>query len=50
MMPYRQFRDAAVRARYDVDVLRTRFGVSFQQAANRLTTLQRQGQVHCPSS
>ncbi len=50
MMPYRQFRDAAVRARYDVDVLRTRFGVSFQQAANRLTTLQRQGQVRCPSS
>ena len=25
-MPYRQFRDAAVRARYDVDVLRSRFG------------------------
>lgn len=50
MMPYRQFRDAAVRARYDVDVLRTRFGVSFQQAANRLTTLQRQGQVRSPSS
>ena len=48
MMPYRQFRDAAVRARYDVDVLRTRFGVSFQQAANRLTTLQRQGASALP--
>ncbi|MBD7989463.1 XRE family transcriptional regulator [Ochrobactrum sp. Sa2BUA5] len=48
MMPYRQFRDAAVRARYDVDVLRSRFGVSFQQAANRLTTLQRQGNAALP--
>jgi len=48
MMPYRQFRDAAVRARYDVDVLRTRFGVSFQQAANRLTSLQRQGASALP--
>jgi predicted transcriptional regulator len=48
MMPYRQFRDAAVRARYDVDVLRSRFGVSFQQAANRLTTLQRQGNSALP--
>ncbi|MDH7792976.1 XRE family transcriptional regulator [Ochrobactrum sp. AN78] len=47
-MPYRQFRDAAVRARYDVDVLRSRFGVSFQQAANRLTTLQRQGNAALP--
>ncbi|MBC8719504.1 XRE family transcriptional regulator [Ochrobactrum sp. Marseille-Q0166] len=48
MMPYRQFRDTAVRVRYDVDVLRSRFGVSFQQAANRLTTLQRQGNSALP--
>ncbi|ENT05001.1 short-chain fatty acyl-CoA regulator family protein [Brucella sp. 63/311] len=48
MMPYRQFRDAAVRARYDIDVLRSRFSVSFQQAANRLTTLQRQGSSGLP--
>ncbi|KAB0571008.1 MULTISPECIES: helix-turn-helix domain-containing protein [Brucella] len=48
MMPYRQFRDAAVRARYDIDVLRSRFGVSFQQAASRLTTLQRQGNSALP--
>ena len=37
------FQPAAVRARYDIDVLRSRFGVSFEQAANRLTTLQRPG-------
>ncbi|MGU3398874.1 short-chain fatty acyl-CoA regulator family protein [Brucellaceae bacterium D45D] len=48
MMPYRAFRDAAVRVRYDIDVLRSRFGVSFQQAANRLTTLQRQGESALP--
>lgn len=48
MMPYRAFRDAAVRVRYDVDVLSARFGVSFQQAANRLTTLQRPGEAALP--
>lgn len=48
MMPYRAFRDAAVRGRYDVDVLSARFGVSFQQAANRLTTLQREGESALP--
>ncbi|MGN6144239.1 MAG: helix-turn-helix domain-containing protein, partial [Mesorhizobium sp.] len=41
MMPYGAFHAAALRARYDLDVLRSRFGVSFEQAANRLTTLQR---------
>lgn len=41
MMPYQAFLTAAVRARYDIDVLRSRFGVSFEQAANRLTMLQR---------
>lgn len=43
MMPYAAFHAAAVRARYDIDVLRARFSVSFEQAANRLTMLQRQG-------
>ncbi|WP_312796650.1 short-chain fatty acyl-CoA regulator family protein, partial [Tianweitania sp.] len=43
MMPYGPFLTAAKRARYDVDVLRSRFGVSFEQAANRLTTLARGG-------
>jgi predicted transcriptional regulator/DNA-binding XRE family transcriptional regulator len=41
MMPYRPFLTAAQRSRYDIDVLRSRFGVSFEQAANRLTMLQR---------
>ncbi len=40
MMPYTAFQAAAVRARYDIDVLRSRFRVSFEQAANRLTMLQ----------
>ncbi len=48
MMPYRPFQAAALRARYDIDVLRSRFGVSFEQAANRLTMLQRQGAAGVP--
>jgi predicted transcriptional regulator/DNA-binding XRE family transcriptional regulator len=48
MMPYPAFHAAAVRARYDVDVLKSRFGVSFEQAANRLTTLQRPGASGVP--
>ncbi|MER8945933.1 short-chain fatty acyl-CoA regulator family protein [Mesorhizobium sp. M0959] len=48
MMPYQPFRATAVRARYDIDMLRSRFGVSFEQAANRLTTLQRPGASGVP--
>jgi len=48
MMPYQAFHAAAVRARYDIDVLRSRFGVSFEQAANRLTMLQRPGAAGVP--
>ncbi|TIL86362.1 MAG: helix-turn-helix domain-containing protein [Mesorhizobium sp.] len=48
MMPYQSFHAAATRARYDIDVLRSRFGVSFEQAANRLTTLQRPGTPGVP--
>jgi len=48
MMPYQAFQSAAQRARYDIDVLRSRFGVSFEQAANRLTMLQRQGASSVP--
>jgi predicted transcriptional regulator/transcriptional regulator with XRE-family HTH domain len=48
IMPYGSFHSAAQRARYDVDMLRTRFGVSFEQAANRLTTLVRPGQAGIP--
>jgi len=48
MMPYQAFLSAAQRARYDIDVLRSRFGVSFEQAANRLTTLAKQGAAGLP--
>ena len=48
MMPYQPFLAAAQRARYDIDVLRARFGVSFEQAANRLTTLQRANAAGVP--
>ena len=48
MMPYQVFQSAAQRARYDIDVLRSRFGVSFEQAANRLTMLQRPGATGVP--
>ncbi len=48
MMPYAAFHTAAIRAHYDIDVLRSRFGVSFEQAATRLTTLQRAGAAGAP--
>jgi predicted transcriptional regulator/DNA-binding XRE family transcriptional regulator len=48
MMPYAAFLAAAQRARYDIDVLRARFSVSFEQAANRLTMLQKPGQSGVP--
>ena len=48
MMPYAVFHQAAVRARYDIAVLARRFGVSFEQAASRLVTLQRTGSAGVP--
>lgn len=48
MMPYRAFLQAATRTRYDIDVMRTRFRVSFEQAATRLTTLGRSGAAGIP--
>lgn len=48
IMPYEAFRSSALKARYDVDVLRSRFNVSFEHAANRLTTLQRTGASGVP--
>ncbi|MBO6718152.1 MAG: DUF2083 domain-containing protein [Rhizobiaceae bacterium] len=48
MMPYRPFYEAAQRAHYDIDILRSRFSVSFEQAANRLTTLGRDGAAGVP--
>lgn len=48
MMPYVAFHTAAVRARYDLDLLRARFRVSFEQVACRLTTLQRPDAMGIP--
>jgi predicted transcriptional regulator/transcriptional regulator with XRE-family HTH domain len=43
IMPYAAFHEAAERTAYDIDLIRTRFGVSFEQACHRLTTLSRPG-------
>jgi XRE family transcriptional regulator, fatty acid utilization regulator len=41
LMPYATFRDEARAVRHDIDQLRQSFGVSFEQACHRLSTLQR---------
>jgi predicted transcriptional regulator/transcriptional regulator with XRE-family HTH domain len=43
LMPYAAFADAARALRHDVDALAARFGVSFEQACHRLSSLQRPG-------
>jgi predicted transcriptional regulator/DNA-binding Xre family transcriptional regulator len=43
LMPYAAFRSAAAALRHDMEALAARFGVSFEQACNRLATLQRPG-------
>lgn len=43
LMPYKAFYRAAEDNSYDVDMLAAMFGVSFEQACHRLTTLQRRG-------
>ncbi len=48
LMPYQLFRDAARNVRYDVDILKNRFGVSFEQVCHRLTTLRRPGAEGVP--
>ena len=48
MMPYGAFLAAAQRAKYDVDVLRSRFNGSYEQAASRLTMLARPGAAGVP--
>ena len=48
MMPYAAFHQAAGRTRYDIAVLASRFGVSFDQAATRLVTLQKTGSAGVP--
>jgi predicted transcriptional regulator/transcriptional regulator with XRE-family HTH domain len=43
LMPYVAYADAARALRHDMEALAARFGVSFEQACHRLSTLQRQG-------
>jgi predicted transcriptional regulator/DNA-binding XRE family transcriptional regulator len=43
LMPYEPYLEAARALRHDIDALAARFGVSFEQAAQRLCSLQRQG-------
>lgn len=43
IMPYDRFRSAAEASRYDMMLLTTRFGVSVEQLAHRLTSLNRTG-------
>ena len=40
-MPYAAMRKAAVRERYDIELLGQRFGASFEQVCHRLTSLRR---------
>lgn len=48
LMPYGAFKDTARDVRHDIDRLRQRFGVSFEQACHRLSTLQRPGAAGLP--
>ncbi|MGB3864555.1 MAG: short-chain fatty acyl-CoA regulator family protein [Xanthobacteraceae bacterium] len=43
ILPYTAFRDMAEACRYDIDVLGQHFGVGFETACHRLSTLQRPG-------
>ncbi len=48
LMPYTAFLNAATACRYDLELLSFRFGVSFQQAAQRVASLQRPGERGVP--
>ncbi len=48
IMPYDRFLKAARELRYDVEILSSRFGTSFEQSCHRLTTLQRPGAKGVP--
>lgn len=48
ILPYEKFLGLAKRLKYDINLLRSRFGVTFAQAAWRLTMLQRSGQAAVP--
>ncbi len=48
LMPYSAFTKAVETRRYDIEALARQFGVSFEQTAHRLTTLQKPGQEGVP--
>ena len=48
LMPYDAFLAEARASKYDFDHLATRFGVSFEQACHRATTMQRDGAQGVP--
>jgi predicted transcriptional regulator/transcriptional regulator with XRE-family HTH domain len=48
LMPYAPFAGAARELRHDADALSARFGVSFEQACQRLSSLQRPGERGVP--
>ncbi|HEV2162250.1 MAG TPA: short-chain fatty acyl-CoA regulator family protein [Stellaceae bacterium] len=48
LMPYATFLSAAQTERYDIERLMNRFGVSFEQVAHRLSTLNRTGAAGIP--
>ncbi len=48
LMPYDDFLREARASQYDFDHLATRFGVSFEQACHRATTMQREGAQGVP--
>jgi XRE family transcriptional regulator, fatty acid utilization regulator len=48
LMPYEAFLAEARATKYDLDHIATRFGVSFEQACHRATTLQREGAQGVP--
>ena len=48
LMPYEAYLSEARATKYDFDLMATRFGVSFEQACHRATTLQRDGAQGVP--
>lgn len=48
LMPYERFLEDAVRARYDIDLLRRKYGASIEQTCHRLVTLRRRGAEGVP--
>lgn len=48
MMPYIEFYQEALDAKYDIERLAARFSVSYEQVCHRLTTLQKPGQRGIP--